>query len=156
MTCSARWNREIFTNIDIRAIFTTTTERRWVVGGEGGEREVSKKKKIPVFYIRVSFSFLSNVCRLCTYLCGLVHFSYLLLCISLWLRVSIYYEAVYPSTCSNRFLSLTSHEIRCFGSFQSSLLISAISSSLWAPSSPSSQISSHLAANWTEVNTFPQ
>ena len=58
--------------------------------------EQKKKKKIPVFYLCLCLSlFPVKFVRLCTYLCGLVHFSYLLLCISPWLRVSIYYETLY-------------------------------------------------------------
>ena len=62
--------------------------------------------------------------RLCTYLCGLVHFSYLLLCISLWLRVSIYYDTMRRYTCIH--LLLLSLHMKCalFGSTRSSLLIS--------------------------------
>ena len=82
--------------------------------GWGRRRGEQKKKKNSYFLVMAVSLFPVKCVRLCTYLCGLVHFSYLLLCISLWLRVSIYYEAVHPSTCSNRSLSLTSHEIRSF------------------------------------------
>ena len=58
--------------------------------------------------------------RLCTYLCGLVHFSYLLLCISPWLRVSIYYDTMRRHTY-----------VRCFG------LNSALSSHFYYFSSSS-------------------
>ena len=139
MTCSGRWNREIFTNIQIHAILGLLPTEG---GGMGwGRRRGEQKKKKFLFSTYACFSAVKCV-RLCTYLYGLVHFSYLLLCISLWLRVSIYYDTMRRYTSIP--LLLLSHHVKSvvLGSTQSSLLISAISSSLWAPSSPLPQISS--------------
>ena len=112
-----------------------------------------KKKKIPIFYLFLSL-FPVKCVRLCTYLCGLVHFSYLLLCISLWLRVSIYYDTMRRYTSIP--LLLLSHHVKSvvLGSTQSSLLISTTFLLLQPLSSPLSQVSSHLPANSSLVNTF--
>ena len=117
-----------------------------------------KKKKIPVFSTHVSFSFLSDMsgyAPICTGLCTSPISCYVFLPGWESLSTMILWDAVHPSTCSNRFLSPTSHEIHCFASSQSSLPISTISSSLWVPSSPLPQISSHPPPNSTQANTFP-
>ena len=87
--------------------------------------EVTKKKKNSYFLYTCVFLFPVKCVRLCTYLCGLVHFSYLLLCISPWLRVSIYYETWYihpPALTSFSLSPLMKSSL--FGSTRSSLLIS--------------------------------
>ena len=117
--------------------------------------EVTKKKKKFLFSRHTCVFLFSVRCvRLCTYLYGLVHFSYLLLCISLWLRVSIYYDTM--RRCTSIHLLLLSHHVKSvvLGSTQSSLLISTTFLLLQPLSSPLSQVSSHLPANSSLVNTF--
>ena len=82
--------------------------------------EVTKKKKNSYFLYTCVFLFPVRYVRLCTYLYRLVHFSYLLLCISPWLRVSIYYDTMRRHTY-----------VRCFG------LNSALSSHFYYFSSSS-------------------
>ena len=114
-----------------------------------------KKKKIPIFYTHVSSSFLSDMsgyAPICTGLCTSPISCYVFL--SGWESLSTMRLYIHPPAATG--FSLSSRmKSTVFGSTQSSLLISAISSSLWAPSSPLPQISSHPPPNSTQVNTFP-
>ena len=150
MTCNTRWNREIFTNIQICAIFTTTTEQRWVVGG--GEREVSKKKKKNSYFLL--YVYFSLCCQMCQALHLFVRACALLLSLTMYfsLAESLYLLWGYTSI----HLLLLSHHVKSvvLGSTQSSLLISTTFLLLQPLSSPLSQVSSHLPANSSLVNTF--